>query len=705
MVDPPVRGSGLRRSDSIDFCAREILTLGLGGGDAFWVIATNLGWEGTLPMPPSWVSATARTPGELAYHEWSGGVAPTQAGWWAWVAASSDWAAVCVAVAAYGVSPKALCAMRLEFLEACRISLSGTPQARVMSSWISAHLGWPRVVPCVAAVLDSGACPDCTVALMCIDPRPPFAAVQPIGPMQHLLRKAFPRRCQIRELLRFVSAYWNNYTEVEWFLRCAVFCSLGGFYRHHNESSVPPLGARQALYDVCFLDGSMSLAAWMRAPGSGSALHSMQCTLLVVLQDAVVSTVYSTPSQAGAYNGFVDWTLFVAHVATATTAAQRVFTETRLLHAPTKRGEKRIRGQQPGSRTTIFAPLGDEGCLAVWLTGNVTRDQVEWDAVIRASGALLPPVGVVPNTRKTGWGRASCLYDFLCKVRRGGGGVCAVLEQWACRGFGTHAARHAALAALGVSHPRALATLAVLVEVMRARCKVALSPLPQSAERKQLAAVRVRYESCPQLPAHAGALVVCLFCANVKNPVVRNHVGGPAGDGCTSSRHQLSSGVGAGGVVYDDETCRVYCNAHTRTGGGRRSTGGASLLRSRLCALTPLWVGSVVGQVATIGGALFTLCCECACPMKLSKPQKGGSFLLCEACAKHEALACVCCGKVPGGGRPRPPHNWSTVARLVYGGEYTGPGNLGLGPLCGPCSRSVESKRRRCFESTHIICV
>ena len=226
---------------------------------------------------------------------------------------------------------------------------------------------------------------------------------------------------------------------------------------------------------------------------------------------------------------------------------------------------------------------------------NVTRDQVEWDAVIRASGALLPPLGIVANTRKNGWGRASCLYDSLCKVRRGGGEVCAVLERWACHGFGTHAARHHALAVLGQSNPRALAILAVLVEVMRARRKVVISPLSCAVEQKQRAAVRVRYASCGQLPAHAGALVVCLFCAAVGNPVVRNHVGGPAVDWGTSSRHQLSPGVGAGGVVYDDETCRVYCNAHTRTGGGRRVTGGASLLRSRLCALTPLWVGSVVG--------------------------------------------------------------------------------------------------------------
>ena len=656
-------------------------------------------------MPSSWVSATARTPGELAYQEWSGGVAATQAGWWAWVVASSDWATVCAAVAAYRVSPKALCAMRLEFLEACRIHLSGTPQARVISSWISAHLGWPRVVPGVAAVLDSGACPDCTVALMCIDPRPPLAAAPPTGPMQHLLRKAFPRRCQIRELLRFVSAYWSKFPEVEWFLRCAVFCSLGGFYKHHNESSAPPLAARQALYDVCFLDGSMSLAAWMRTPESGSALHSMQCTLLVVLQDAVVSTVHATPLQAAAYHGFVDWPLFIGHVSTAASAAQRVFAETRLLHAPVKRGEKRARGQQPHSQATIFAQLGDEGCLAAWLTTNVIRDEAVWDDVIRASGALLPRQGIVANTRKNGWGRASCLYDFLRKVRRRGGEICVPLERWACHGFGTHAARHDALVVLGQSNPRALPILAVLVEVMRARRKVVISPLSCAVEQKQRAAVRVRYASCEQHPAHAGALVVCLFCAAVKNPVVKNHIGGPAADWVTSSRHQLSSGVGAGGVVYDDETCRIYCNAHTRTGGGRRVSGGASLLRSRLCALTPLWVGSVVGQVATIGDELFVLCCECACPMKLSKPKEGGSFLLCEACAHNPGLVCVCCGKGPGTGRPRAPQNWSTVVRLVYGGKHIGPGNLRLGPLCGPCGRSVECKRRRCFESTHIICV
>ena len=705
MVDPPVRTNGLRRSDSIDFCVRDILTVGFEGDGAFTRLATRLGWRDSLPMKPGWLLAAAKTTGELAYREWAEGVAPTQACWWAWVAASSDWAEVCTAVATHGVTPTALCAMRLELLEACRISLSDAPQARVVSSWMSAHLGWPCVTPGVAAVMDGGACPDCTRALMCIDPRSRFSAGHPIGPVQHLLRKAFPRRCQIRELLRFVSAYWCKYTEVEWFLRCAVFCCLGGFYVHHKPSTAPPLEARQALYDVCFRNGPMSLAAWMCAPEGGNALHGMQCTLLLVLQDAVVATVFATPSQARVYHGFVDWAAFLSHVTSATTDAQRVFASTRILHAPAKQGDKRQIGQQPTTASPIFVPLNNEDCLVTWLRTNVVRGQADWDAAIRASGALLSATDVTPNPCKTGWGRNSCLYDFVCRMRRAGGEACVEVEQWARRGFGTHSERHAALTALGTSHPRALAILAVLVEVMRARGIVTLSPLPQLTHEKQLVAVRKRYSSCQVLPAHAGALVVCLFCATVKNPVVQNHVGGPQNAQDTNLRCQLSSGIGAGGVVYDDETCRIYCNAHARVGTGRRQTGTPCLLRTRLCALTPLWVGSVVGQVAAVDRTMFTLCCTCACPMKLSTPQRGGSFLLCEACAPPMVVACVSCGKLPGSGRPRTPANWSTEQRLVYGGTHTGPGNIKLGPLCGPCGRSVASKRRRCFDATHIICV
>ena len=52
--------------------------------------------------------------------------------------------------------------------------------------------------------------------------------------------------------------------------------------------------------------------------------------------------------------------------------------------------------------------------------------------------------------------------------------------------------------------------------------------------------------------------VDCLFCCSVKNPTVKNNQGGPRK--CTSEalRRQLSSGLGAGGVVYDDDTCRVW---------------------------------------------------------------------------------------------------------------------------------------------------
>ena len=706
MVDPPVRANGLRRSDSIDFCVREMFTLWLSGDGDFSTLPISLGWQETLSMPPDWLLATAGTPGELAYREWVGGVAPTRAAWWAFVVGSSDWAVVCGLVAALGVTPAALCAKRLEMLEACRLCLPKGPLARAVNSWISAHLGWPQVLPGVAAVLDGGSCPDCTAALLSIDPRPQSKAVQAnAGPIQHLLRKAFPRRCQIRELLRFVSAYWRDNKEVEWFLRCAVFCCLGGFYLHHDASSSPPLAARKALYRVCFHTGPGSLAEWMHAPLDGAALHGMQCTLLVVLQDTVLATVSTTPLQAAVYRGFVDWPAFIGNVHAAATAAQLAFSETGVLHALPNRGARQNASPHPTVLHPIFAPGGDEVPLLTWLRANVARDRSAWDEVIRASGALLPIAAGVPNHRKTGWGRGSQLFDFLGQMRQAGGEACVELEGWAARGFGTHSARHAALAALAASQPRAISLLAVLVEVVCVRARANRSSLPQQTHEKQLAALHLRYDCCPALPPYAGSLVVCLFCCSVKNPTVKNNQGGPRK--CTSEalRRQLSSGLGAGGVVYDDDTCRVYCNANTRVDAGYKATSSSGLLRARLCALTPLWVAPVVGYVATIGNDMFTLCCDCACPMKLTKPGKGGGFLTCEACAPQHVIACASCGKGPGCGRPRQPGNWSARSRLVYGGTPTGPGHIGLGPLCGACDRSVASKRRRCFDSTDIICV
>jgi hypothetical protein len=695
-MSPPTLCDGGRRSDSIDFCVRNICTMEMVPEGVLWPVVTASGLSQRFPHNVDWPRGAGCGPSELEYREWYGSpwdVADDAAAWWGWVLGNQDWDTVCKVALDQGLNEEGFCDWRLGVLEACRIALRDDPRAHTISSWISAHIGFPQVIPSLASIIDGGCTPDPTRDLLLVDL--PQGGGSNASFLNHLLRKAFPRRCQIRELLRFVSSYWAQSSELEWYVRCAAFSSIGGFYAHHRPESVLKLSQRRKLYNLCFRSGPGSLESWMVGEAPTNVI-AKQYTLLMILQDNAIAAVAQLPTLSDAYANVMNWETFKINVDATTTRARLNFSETLELACATI-GPKQDCRRHPPLYDNLFLVCENESKLVSFLitTGLIASSKTpdDWATAISTSGVFSHGNDVFPDKTLTGWGKRSSLYDFIRRIHLAGGDMCSPFQCWAGRGFGCEDLRATTLQRLSQEHPNDFTIFCVIFWVFVARGALSISQLPVQVRTRQVAALSKRFESCQVVPPSAGALMLCVFCGCVKNPVAFTAVP-------QSNRKRAPPGFGAGAIVYDDDRICLKCNTSTRNTTSRKLPDAARLLSAALCMTAPIVTISLVGRIANIKGQLYVLCPKCGCIAIVQASSV--DYLTCEFCTPKPIASCVICQRtVPVGGTTFP-SNWSGNHLMVYGGHT--PGVLSTGRACAACSRSVVTRRRRKFAGTNVIC-
>ena len=695
---------GVRRSDSIEFCVREILEVGFSKGGKLRAAVVRAGWHLRFPAETRWGRGYTESAEEEAYAQWVSGevVARRRGGsaWWAWVAACGDWEQVCRVACALGWGELEFHTSRLSCLEHCRLLLVETPQARVLNSWISAHIGWPHVRPMLCTIMDGGAAPDPTSELLMVEIKPPRCSA-----LGHLLRKAFPKRCQIRELLRFVSQYWHEDIEIEWYIRCATFCSLGGFYRHHNMAGVPNIESRRALYSLCFGSGPGSLESWMSLDSKTGELHDIQCTLLLVLQDNAISTMGALPSHTFTSCDAIGWSAFIELVSSAIATAHANFDKHRVLHC----GKGGARGDNRriiiGFGNMFFCP-NDEDELHCWIknhtaAGNTHTDwrrSVEQCGVLSTAGAR-----IYPDRGYSGWGERSRMWHFLTRVSVATGIKYPHVEGWLKRGFGNAQHRHDALRPIARAHPEEFAQFCVMLVAFRARQEIIWYTLPKRIMEQQHRAIVNRFSSCPILPSYAGSVALCLYCGSVKNPAAMCFKGRARTPAEGRTRGYKAPGNGAGAIVFDDDDSCLRCNAATRPNPVGKENGSDKKITTALCRSSRILHIGLIGRLVNFRGSCYLLCTVCGCLVNLTRLEEGGNYTVCEFCSLPRPRICEICGRPCPRPYGSPPENWSGRDYIVYGGR--GAGELSRGKICASCTRSLDTKRRRRFKGTDIVCV
>ena len=202
----------------------------------------------------------------------------------------------------------------------------GTHGARV---WATAHV---RMALWINGGCNKGTSPPKThpQADMCIstnllpDPKkyllqlPLFQTSQiksPIGvakcKVTHLLNKCLPKRCQIRELTRFLSEYCISDYKVGLLFTRMMFCSFSGIYGHCTET--PPFGIVVSLCaTLIYQDANESgLIQWIRGTeccNKGGNANQLVC--LHVIREYLCVCVSSQPTLRAKLCKHFNWGVF-----------------------------------------------------------------------------------------------------------------------------------------------------------------------------------------------------------------------------------------------------------------------------------------------------------------------------------------------------------------------------------------------------------
>ena len=114
--------------------------------------------------------------------------------------------------------------------------------------------------------------------------------------LTHLLNKCLPKRCQIRELTRFLSEYCLSDSTVRCLFKRMVFCSFCGMYAHCTTT--PPFGIVVSLCTTLLFQDSdaLDIAHWIKATGCcNKGDNGNQLVCLHVLREYLCVCVSTQP--------------------------------------------------------------------------------------------------------------------------------------------------------------------------------------------------------------------------------------------------------------------------------------------------------------------------------------------------------------------------------------------------------------------------
>jgi hypothetical protein len=129
--------------------------------------------------------------------------------------------------------------------------------------------------------------------------------------LTHLLNKCLPKRCQIRELTRFLSEYCLSDSTVSCLFARMMFCSLCGIYAHCTET--PPFGIVVSLCTTLLYKNmhTVDMTRWIKGTGCCSDQgNDNQLVCLHVIREYICVCVSSQPTLRAKLCKHFNWAKF-----------------------------------------------------------------------------------------------------------------------------------------------------------------------------------------------------------------------------------------------------------------------------------------------------------------------------------------------------------------------------------------------------------
>ena len=522
----------------------------------------------------------------------------------------------------------------------------------------------------------------------------------------HLLSKALPQRCQIRNLREIIYEYCTSDARIFHLIYQFLVCSLLGNYRHAKVR--PQVSIRRAILSWYLIENRPEDL-------KRTLVGSHQQLLFFLIKEFIIYGIALIPSLYAVVRERYEWSRFEEHVIGTMDQVRHQFNTSDVVHPnawgdmflETLMSKQQLRNLYRTHRITFSKVIvseceriDDDACNAD-VDQAFPRRHVE---LLEAMSVRVPPdrrvptewleyVGVGPDARAA--------VDRLQRRYHHDGSKTEV------RKFLSSLDRHA------------FEAVRSLFRIFHDRHRIRFFTLPAHMVEQQERALRARHglaDGAP-IPDHVGRVYVCLECNTFRGFVVR------PSDACAN--HYA---IGHSKVLVDDDTMKVYCgrkqdktdnkkrvcaNQHSILSLGRITDPALLAQRHRRkiakdmrkdarfsrCQNTELTKVALRGKIMQLYEQLYLLCPFCANPTHYDPQRYHNDMFSCSRCADRskggDEIACTYCAA------PMIKDVWEPMR--VYNDMRADECRFETIRLCNRCNRSWIRNANQVLRLTTII--
>ena len=449
--------------------------------------------------------------------------------------------------------------------------------------------------------------------------RPSNRAIDPIG---HVLNKAWPMRCSVRNFSEIISGYILHDSSVYDFVCMVMHASMCGVYASAAVRAVLPLQILLYKYYVHARVSQHHLCEWVQ-----QGHHNI---VFVAIKEYIAFAVSMVPGLANVLQEDYGWESFVQSVTSQADAVRQELNTH--MHTPgtmfsiAKQSILLVRGFKCPAPATNELAVCDMVC-----------------AIVRARCVPSQPVYTYPLRVK--------FFKVIRKVLAQGAPLVSVAPLLGVPAYFTELLSHVTVGHPMSVHWRQLRNMPcnssedalVIYEFTMAwhmSLRINTYDLPQHIQDMQRRTTTER----------STTVYVCSCCRQIRAFVVDD---GHAANNAWARGHQK--------VLLDDCTGILYCgrrvekvSSHTRRVSTATESGRSywKSQQSLMCGYCPLVRVELLGKLLSFYGKLYALCPYCMCTMLVTTKQYHGDAFCCVNCryktiSRPQSICFHCCMETP----------------------------------------------------------
>jgi len=428
------------------------------------------------------------------------------------------------------------------------------------------------------------------------------------NPIVHVLSKAWPMRCSIRNFSDIVSGYATRDSKVCNALVIMLRCTLMASYEHADQTMSDVALLHVYRYLIHTPPTPAQFAAWIK--------NSHQHILFVAIKEYIVFLVSNVPSLRAILQAKYPWPSFVSSVVAQSNYIREKYNANVIAQT------NGFSGIQDG-----ITSMKTFKCRSGMHASKMSH--LEFLALFR----MEPSTGNLFNVPlRTGLFHVfdgSSLQSVLeqCKLPSV---AAACTNVVATSDFFEVPNKNAIKAAYSNLTPQECFLVGEIMHAFVVRATVRCVALPSFIARMQKAAM--------QQNVRQTSVYFCVCCRQLRSFVV---------DDNTASKHAWARGNSK--VVYDDETGHLYCGKKIeKTNPAHRSTACTQRnywknQQSFMCRYSRLVCIDMLGSMLQIGNCVHMLCPKCLCVMVCRADRFVGEGIMCIHCQYRQTTVTTSC--------------------------------------------------------------